>query len=164
MILSNKIYDSIDEILIPDSAIEWINKKGIRYWNIACTFDIETSSFINEVGDKQAIMYAWILGLNGNCVIGRTWEEFINCMNKIIDYYGLYQNKILIFYVHNLSFEFQFIKHLFEWQKVFAMEERKPIYAMSIDGIMFKCSYLLSGLSLAKVGENLVRYKWKDMK
>lgn len=163
MILSNKIYDSIDEILIPDSAIEWINKKGIRYGNIACTFDIETSSFINEVGDKQAIMYAWILGINGKCIIGRTWEEFINCINKIIDYYELSSRKILIFYVHNLSFEFQFIKHYFEWEKVFAMEERKPIYAKSIDGIMFKCSYLLSGLSLAKVGENLIRYKVNKM-
>lgn len=130
--------------------------------NIPCVFDIESSSFY-ENDEKKACMYAWVFGINGKCIRGRTWKEFIEVINKVIDYYKLDLNKRLVIYVHNLSFEFQWFKHLFNWHKVFSLDTRQPIYAITNDGIEFRCSYLLSGLSLAKIGSNLLKYKVQKM-
>lgn len=128
-----------------------------KYYNVPCAFDIEVSSFYDD-GDKRACMYIWMLGLNGYCVIGRTWNEFVNVLNHIAKYLGLGENKRLVLYVHNLAYEFQFIKDLFIWNKVFAIDERKPNYALNDMGIEFRCSYQLSGYSLKMVGDTLTKY------
>lgn len=153
------------------------NSKSTYYYNVPCAFDIETTSlyYLNGVqtsyselsaanidpnaAEKVAIMYVWQLGINGNIIVGRTWEQFISVCNMISETLRLSDKKRLIIYVHNLSFEFQFIKNLFEWKQVFATDIRKPIYAVTVTFIEFRCSYLLSGYSLETVGKNLVRYK-----
>lgn len=71
---------------------------------------------------------------------------------------GLYEKKRLHIFIHNLSYEFQWLKDRFTWLKVFAVEERKPVYALADNGIEFRCSYLLSGYSLATLAKNL-KYK-----
>lgn len=152
-ILSNP--SKITELLL-DYPIIKTNKK-IEYLNIESAFDIEVSSFY-EGDEKRATMYAWIFGIGGNCVMGRTWDEFIKMINFISDYYKLSTSKRLLVYVHNLSYEFQFIKHYFNWEKVFASDDRKPIYALAMNGIEFRCSYILSGYSLETVGKNLKIY------
>lgn len=108
---------------------------------------------------KRALMYVWQLAINGRCIIGRTWEEFISVINEITSYFELSSTKRMIIYVHNLAYEFQFMKDLFEWEKVFAISSRKPIYALTKTGIEFRCSYILSNLSLANLGESLNKYK-----
>lgn len=104
-------------------------------------------------------MYAWVLGINGRCTRGRTWDEFLELINKIVDKYELSDKRRMIIYVHNLAYEFQWFKKYFKWSKVFALDTRKPIYAVTTCGIEFRCSYLLSGYSLAVLGENLAKYK-----
>lgn len=138
------------------------NYKKLYYYNKPCSFDIETTSQIIN-GEKCAWMYIWMLGLDGYCVIGRTWSEFIWCINKLQEYCGLCENVIIPIYVHNLAYEFQFIKDRFEWKRIFALDERKPIYCRTVNGIEFRCSYRLTGMSLAKVGENLRKYKVDKM-
>ena len=61
-------------------------KPTIYYFNCACAFDIETTSFINAHGEKAATMYVWMLGLNGFCMMGRTWQDFIQKVTKIYDW------------------------------------------------------------------------------
>ena len=129
------------------------------YYNIPCAFDIETSSFIDDCGNKAACMYIWMLGIDGYCVIGRTWDEFQTAISKIVKYCNLSEDVILPIYVHNLSYEFQFIKDRFVWNKVFALDTRKPNYCLTNNGIEFRCSYQLSGMSLSRVGNNLMKYK-----
>lgn len=156
MVLKNFFENSINNIL---EEYEFIRKnKQLYYMNIPIVFDIETSSFYNN-GEKQAIMYAWTFGINGKSIRGRTWDEFIQVINTLIKYYNLSLEKRIIIYVHNLSFEFQFLNHYFKWEKVFSLEERKPIYAITKDGIEFRCSYILTNQSLAQVGKNLLKYK-----
>lgn len=104
-------------------------------------------------------MYAFVLGINGRVIIGRDWNTFMEYINLIIEKYNTSLKRRFIIYVHNLAYEFQFIRKLFEWEKVFSVEQRKPVYAITKSGIEFRCSYLLSGLSLDKLGENLVKYK-----
>ena len=137
--------------------------KKVSYYNMPVSFDIETSSFISEYSEKAAIMYIWTLGINGYCFIGRTWEEFIKAIKDISDYLSLSIEKRLIIYVHNLSYEFQFIRKRLNWYKVFSIDVRKPIYAVTLEGIEFRCSYMLSGYSLERLGNNLIRYKVKKL-
>lgn len=132
--------------------------KGQKIADISAAFDIEATSFYD--GElKCGLMYAWVFGINGKCVTGRTWEEFTDMIEKIVDMYGLNVNNRLVVYVHNLSYEFQFIKKRFNWYKVFSLDQRKPVYAITDNGIEFRCSYILSGYSLEKLGEQLTKYK-----
>lgn len=103
-------------------------------------------------------MYCWQMAINGRVVFGRTWDEFITVMNRLTSFFHLYENRRLIMYVHNLAFEFQFIRKRLEWDSVFSIEQRKPLYALTTGGIEFRDSYLLSGYSLAKLGDNLQKY------
>lgn len=154
--LEHKFYDKIEDILGKDTYFVDF-KKGIHYLNASCTFDIEVSSFL-EGTEKRATMYAFVLGINGRCVLGRTWQDFLHYLGVIRNYYVLNDKCLMIIYVHNLSYEFQFIKDMFKWKSILALEPRKVITATSEEGFEFRCSYLLSGLSLAKLGENLIKY------
>lgn len=159
------------------------NNKKIYYYNVPCAFDIETSSFYRD-GDetytfeqkqmilksdssfkpeKVAIMYVWQLAINGNVIIGRSWIEFFNMLSTITDYLKLDNEHRLIIYVHNLAFEFQFMLKWQHWTKVFAVDNRKPLYAINDGGIEFRCSYLLSGYSLANLSNQLHKYKIKKL-
>lgn len=161
MYYSPKISDntsnhSIDDIL---EEVDFVKKGRKEYLaNVASVFDIEATSFYNE-DKKQCCMYAWVFGINGRCITGRTWKEFIDVINRVVEYYDLSINKRLIVYVHNLSYEFQWFKRYFDWYKVFSIEERKPVYAITKNGIEFRCSYLLTGYNLETLGKNLKKYK-----
>lgn len=146
------------------SGVSKINtNKKISYYNIPASFDIETSSFYNpsQLGrdSKVAIMYEWTFAMYGYIVIGRTWEEFKYLYDKIVEVMHINLDNRLIVYVHNLSFEFQFMRKHFDWEKIFSLTERKPVQAITCDGIEFRCSYKLSGYSLAKLSDQLTKYK-----
>lgn len=139
------------------------SNKKIEYLNVACAFDIESTSFYDEYGEKAACMYAFVLGMNGKIIVGRTWDEALEYFKAISDKYCSDKNHRIIFYVHNLSFEFQWFRKRFEWDKVFALSEREVIYGLTTLGIEFRCSYILSGYSLAKLGEQCTYYPVQKM-
>ena len=172
---------SITQIADFLSAIDLTKKVKDRkktYYNLPCSFDIETSSFYEADGitytneqqrrhgkknaEKRAIMYVWQLAIQDNVIIGRTWGEFEAFMQTLHDFLNLEENYLII-YVHNLSYEFQFICRRFEWTDVFADSERKPIKATTENHFIFKCSYRLSGYSLGVLADNLRRHKIKKM-
>lgn len=154
--------DDLDAIL---TDCDFINtSKRIKYANITCSFDIETTSATDENGDKIAFMYCFVFGFNGKVIFGRTWKEVACIFNKVAERFDLSKDKRLICYIHNLSFEFQFIKDRFKWDKVFATDDRKPLTALTENGIEFRCSYLLSGYSLGKVADNLTKHNIKKLK
>lgn len=135
-----------------------VKTKKVTYYDVAASFDIETSSFIDDAGNKTAIMYEWTLGINGLCMIGRTWHDFIMLCDSVVKYLHLSSDYRILVYVHNLAYEFQFIRKYFKWFKVFAVDTRKPVYAITESGIEFRCSYLQSGYNLANLGNNLHKY------
>lgn len=137
----------------------FVNKNNkFGYFNIPAAFDIETTSFRSN-GKAIGIMYLWALGINGYTIQGRTWPQFIYTLERVIETFEININKRLIIYVHNLAFEFQFLRKWLKWHKVFANEIRRPIYAITNEGIEFRCSYFLSNNSLENVGKNLIKYK-----
>ena len=161
----NEIYEMIELSIAdcPQVLKRRYRDKSIHYFNCACAFDIETTSFIDSHNEKCATMYEWTLGLNGLCMIGRTWQEFINVIGVIVDSQLLDKDHRLIIGVHNLGYEFQFMRHYFEWEKVFAVDLRKPVYALTTNGIEFRDTLILSGYKLETVGKNLHTYKVAKM-
>ena len=152
------------------------SNKRIEFANIPCSFDIETTSFYRRKDDysitclkpkdedyfdyeKCACMYAFVIGIDGRTFVARTWCEALICFQCLTSKYNLNGNRRMVFYVHNLDFEFNFFRGLFHWDKVFAIDKRRPMYALTDGGIEFRCSYLLTGYGLEKVGEHLLKYR-----
>lgn len=130
-------------------------KQSLYYINMPCTFDIEDSSFYDD-GVKVSTMYVWQADFNGVVIMGRTWAEFLE-MCKVIQKHTDYTKRMILF-VHFLDHEFQFIRKLFMWDNIFSRKERSPIYAVT-RGIEFRDSYILTGKSLARVGDDIRTFK-----
>lgn len=142
-----------------------ITKKDDKmYDNTIYTFDIEVSSYLKLDGniytqdkyedftdkekdrcDTYSIMYIWMFGINDQVYYGRTWDElkeFWYQLDKDIPI-----KKII--YVHNLSYEFQFLRSQFLIDSVTARTERKVMKCKLADFNMeLKCSYFLSNVKL----------------
>ena len=152
---------SLDEIL-SRSHPRWVKRDGNYIMNEAISFDIETTSTYHNQ-EKVAFMYVWMFDIFDKTIVGRTWPDFVNVLNKISRYYNLSGVKRrIIVYVHNLAYEFGFIRKWFKWEKVFSLKRRQPLYALTTTGIEFRCSYRLSGYKLEKVGEMLGIEKLPD--
>ncbi len=131
-------------------------RKTCTYLDIVCAFDIETSSHVERVrkGKKEvpsgyAWMYIWQFCMEDFSFYGRTWGEFRDLVSLISGTIG--DKEKLVCYVHNLSYEAQFLLGIFEIGKndIFAMERRK-IVKMFIEKIEMRCSYIHSNMSLRK--------------
>ena len=116
------------------------------------TFDIETTN-IDEQGKKYAYMYHWQACIAGLVCFGRTWSEFLTFMYNLEKAMNLSKDKKIVVYVHNLSFEFHFIYDFLVFDSVFALDSHKVVRATA-GYFEFRCSYLLSNMSLAKFIEN----------
>ena len=125
------------------------SKRGDRktYKNIVCAFDIETTR-IEEI--DQSIMYIWQFQVDEICTVyGRTWEEYQTFLDGICAALG---DDYLVVYVHNLSYEFQFLAGIypFKTSEVFAVESRKVLKCEMYGHIEYRCSYLQTNMSLAQ--------------
>lgn len=154
----------------PAKVIEWLNvaapkqppkckKRGqdFQLYNVTAAFDIETTTINDDPAEPVATMYAWMFGLNGAVMVGRTWKELSYVMSTMKTRMKLSESLMLPVFVHNLSFDFQFLRKHRDWSDVFALEELKPMYANS-DGFHFRCSYILTGKSLEECGKDLLTY------
>lgn len=138
-------------------------KHKIEYYDIPVTFDIETSSFYDH-NEKRACMYIWMFSIDDNIIIGRSWNEFITLCEYLVKKFSLHwKYRRMIIFIQNLGFEFQWFCNRFKWHKIFALDPRVPLTALTESGLEFRCSYRLSGYSLQKIGENLVKYKIPKM-
>ena len=139
--------------------------KHKMYQRNPMTFDIETSKIpTDDEGHYQAFMYIWQVCIEGNVVFGRRWEELQEFMKNVVNAYKLSEGERVVVYVHNLSFEFQFIQDFFNFTDVFAMASRSILTAKTAH-LEFRCSYKLSNMSLAKFIENTpntLHYKGVD--
>lgn len=110
-----------------------------------CTFDIEATN-MDEI--KQAVMYHWQACLDGLICVGRTWEEFETFLQRIDE--NLPKGLCMVFYVHNLGYEFQFLRavHDFQPDEVFCLSGRKVAKCEIGERFEFRCSYCLTNMSL----------------
>lgn len=120
-------------------------KLKFRYKDVITAFDIETTR-IEEI--EQSVMYIWQWAFDDICVIGRTWEEFIDFCKRLVD--NLDENEKLCCFIHNASYEFSFIKGIYEFHEgdIFALDSRKVLKFTMFDHIEFRCSYMHSNMKL----------------
>lgn len=158
--------DLVSKLPIMDfRTVKTRGKEGVTYYNIEAGFDIETTSFITPSGEKSAFMYIWMFGIEYGkpTYYGRTWEEFTHLCASLKKRFNLGLKCRFVVYVHNLGYEFQFMRKHFKWVEVFSASERNPFYAVCEEGIEFRDSYKLSGYSLAGTAKNLTKHKIKKM-
>ena len=118
------------------------------FLDCVAAFDIETTVIYPEPDNPQAIMYIWQFAVNDRVTYGRYWFEYkfmLEDIRKVIPN----ETRILT-YVHNLSYEFQFLSGIFNFdtEDVFCITPRKILYART-DFMEYRCSMLLSNDSLA---------------
>ena len=117
-----------------------------HYMGITTAFDIETT-YLPDI--QESIMYIWQWQFGEDLtVIGRTWEEFAEMQHRIKE--ALPADRWLVCYIHNASFEIQFLKavYCFQPSEVFAISSRKVLKFDMHNCFEFRCSYLLTNLSL----------------
>ena len=117
------------------------------YLNCVCAFDIEATRLVDI---EQAVMYIWQFQIEDMTVIGRTWQQYFNFLEKIAE--RIRGIAYLVVYVHNLSYEFQFLKGQYDFKsdEVFATEPRKVLKCTMFECIEYRCSYMLTNMSLDK--------------
>lgn len=121
-------------------------KKQKNIVDIVTAFDTETTA-INEL--QQSFVYVWQFGFKDTVYMGRNLTEAVSLFERIAN--CLDEDKKLIVYVHNLSYDFQFLKgyYNFKADEVFALDKRKILKCTMFDGkIELRCSYLHSNMSL----------------
>ena len=115
--------------------------KGVWWHATPACFDIETSH-LEKVG--IAIMYLWQFQLDDLTILGRTWEEWKELVQRIKESFG---KTHLAIYVHNISFEFGFVTGMLAWDYIQWRSLEDPIWATS-GSIEFRCSHKLTNLKL----------------
>lgn len=132
--------------------------------NTIYTFDIETTSYLILDGkvipaikylelteDEQtraeyrSFMYIWQFGINDTIYYGRTWNELRAFLIRL-DYYNSAKK---IVFIHNLAFEFQYLKSVFRFKNVIARKKHKVMRCEMEDyNIELHCSYMMSNCAL----------------
>lgn len=120
------------------------------------TFDIETTTIIPEDPEERpfAFCYQWQFCLNGMVCFGRRLEEFATFLQRLQKEMYLTEERQLVIYVHNLSYEFSFLRSFIEISDVFCLDMRKVARFTSYGCFEFRCSYILSNMTLAKFCKN----------
>ena len=111
--------------------------KPTEYWN-----DLE----------KFSLPYIWQFSFNDAVYYGRKIEDF----KKVLD--DLPGDVLFIIWVHNLGYEFQTaLINLFTVERLFARTPHSPMYAVfkEYPNIQFRCSYILTNMSLDTWGKQL---------
>lgn len=150
-------------------------------WSLECddilTFDIEVSSgFMREDGTiinyhpgetetywnkltALSLCYIWQFSYNDNVYYGRNLKEF----REVLDM--LPRDIHFIIFIHNLSYEFSFLANILAELSGFAREAHKVMYAVSAEypNVEFRCSYMLTRLSLADWSKKLPVKKLKTL-
>lgn len=145
-------------------------KKG-KYYDHIFTFDIETTSLFDIEGelkpfdyslppdyyrgrDKRALPYIWQAGIDDHYYFCRDFHTFGDFLLRIHD-----DDTAIIFYVHNLSFETEYLFSIIKargWHitEMIARGLRKVVtFKIEELNIYFRCSYALTNLSLEKSGK-----------
>jgi len=156
-----------------------IEGKRKKFDNNIYTFDIETTSYIILDGVQidtikyldltddekeralfQGHMYIWMFGINDKVYYGRTYKELYNFLHRI-EYFTTKEKKIV--YVHNLAFEFNWLRNIFKFKNVMARKSRKVMKCEIEEfNIEFRCTLFMTNSKLEKLPD-LYKFETKKL-
>lgn len=120
------------------------------------TFDFETT---NDKSIEQAWVYSWAFCFRKKRIIGRTIDSCCRFFDMLSKELG---DTRLLCYIHNESFDWHFISgfYPFKPEECFFTMPRKILYSIMNGVVELRCSYLLTGLSLANFTKEMnVKHK-----
>lgn len=151
--------------------------KKKSYCNDIFVLDTETSSFFKIDGkwcsfDKSkspdyyrehceahyGLVYIWMLSVNEVVYYGRDLRELSCFLGLLSRHIGV---KFFI-YIHNMAYDFQFLRNVIKFKDIFAREKGKPLMAVcKTYNVEFRDSLILTQMSLAALGKT---YKLENRK
>lgn len=140
---------SVNEVLLPSVKFEkWTQGKITREYAIDfAVLDTETSHSDLETG----WIYQWAVKWAGIYIYGRKPTELIELLQKIRKKYDLDDKRRIIFYIHNASYDLQYLKeYLLQYDdrmKVMATDAHTFLIT-DVCGFRILCSYKLSNMGL----------------
>lgn len=139
----NTFYDDIICLDFETTAMYNINDKWIPY-------DYTISEQCYRNCEKLSFVYIWMISINGDVFYGRKLRSLRDVLVKLNRY------KCYI-YVHNLSYEFQYLRNIAKVEKTFTRNPHHEMYVIFKDfpNIEFRCSYMLTRLSLENWGKKI---------
>lgn len=145
---------------------DYIPKNHGHNDNTIFTFDIETTSYLildgkqletseylkmnNEDRERvefRTCMYIWQFSINDKVFYGRQWDEFIEFLDEINE---INPKKKKYIFVHNLSFEFSYLKSILNFTNIMARKSHRVIKAES-GSFEWRCSYYMSNCALKEL-------------
>lgn len=156
-------------------------KEKAHYLDYGCGFDIETTlvDAVNVVEATEnttfSFMYMWQFAIDDLTIIGRTWEEFNELLDRLNKRLHLTEKRKLLVFIHNEKFEFSFMKNQLKWATkevrqyipefncwrtvdvrpdIFSLDDRTVIKATTVQYVEFRDSYVLTQRSLSKLAKD----------
>lgn len=102
--------------------------------------------------ERYALPWIWQFGVNDTVYYGRDIKDFLNVLND------LPRDMDFIIFIHNLAYEFgAALCNIMTFTDVFARAPHKPMKCTSEEypNIEFRCTYILTGLSLDQWGKEI---------
>lgn len=132
------------------------------YINIpGVAFDIETSTKIsrdnnNELLSAYSYMYIATFAIHDKCYYCKNWNDVIDFLNDLKSINNLNENKKLIIWIANISFEFQFMRKQLNNHitNIVARSKRNIIMFEYDECIEFRDALAISGGNLAYLAKN----------
>ena len=155
----SEITDHLKSLGNPDdlfakSGNHWRNKLECQTFPMA--FDVEVTSLRLDDGTPFPIVYRWAVAVDQEVFSGTTIDEFYEFDRLLRETLKVDpKTRRALYFTHNVAYEFEFLRKRFEWdsKNSFFKGRNKPLKAVTVDGSEFRCSYQLSGRSLAKLPE-----------
>lgn len=162
--LNEKLYEKSDIDRILNNIRTTIYDKGTvrgknrTYINDFITMDIETSTYGRGTDQAVAFTYSIAVYIADTCFIFRNWNDYNYFISKLVEMFQLNRYFRLVCYVHNLPYEFQFMRDFMQIEEVFATQPRKVVKCFS-NGIEYRCSYKLTNMGLARFTDSIPNLK-----
>lgn len=144
-----------DEVELPILTFKPLqrNHKVIKYATDYAVLDTETSH--DDLFNGW--VYQWAIKLKKTYVYGRKPSEFIEFLTRTAERYSLNDSKRLILFIHNASYDLQYLKHYlcqYDPRAEFFAINAHSIIICDVLGFRILCSYKLTNLSLAALAKN----------
>ena len=128
------------------------NHKITKYATKYICLDTETSHTTNTCG----WVYQWAAKLGGLYVYGRKPSQIIDFMQRVAEHYELSPDKKIILYIHNASYDLQYLKlflRQYDPTADFLAIDNHSILQCDVVGFRIICSYKLTNMSLAALAD-----------
>lgn len=132
------------------------NHKITKWATKYICLDTETS----HKGNACGWIYQWAAKFGGLYIYGRKPSEIIDMMQKIAEHYKLNAYKKMIIYIHNASYDLEYLKLFlrdYDPTADFLAIDSHSIIQCDVLGFRILCSYKLTNMSLSALADNYAK-------